>query len=561
MKKRAVIAIALSAFILLVGFGRSWAAEIHDAVKAGDLAKVNMLLEKDPQSKDSRDERDMSPLHYAAVGKRLDIIRLLVEHKADLENPGAQGRTPLIQAVIENAGLEVIGVLLDLGARIDAGDRFGYTPLLYAAVNGSADVVSLLLARNAAIPTSPPNGPRLLRVCVQKGLTDLFSRMVDKGADLLTVDEEGRTLLHDAAAGGHTAIIETLLDRKLDVNQRGSGWTPLHYAADQGHLAAIELLLARGADLQARTSIMGQTAANLADESGDQKALALLAAKGLALSPPTFPDLRGEYLGQTKPGRKAEVFAPGIVNVPHTIHSNIVFSPDGREAFWSFAFDNDRTMVSRLENGRWTYPRRAVFQGISLEDVPFFHPEGKTLYDLARHRPFPDGRKSDKENIWVWERGTEGWQNPKPLPAELNELPLHWQFSLDRQGNLYFSTRLPGSEGGKDIYVSRMVEGRYQKPENLGKQVNTQAGEDFPFISPDGRYLLFVRNMDIYVSFCDRDGQWSEARLLGPEVNTPGMEILPVVSPDGKYLFFKRNARIYWIDAGIIGVGPGDLIH
>jgi len=253
---------------------------------------------------------------------------------------------------------------------------------------------------------------------------------------LLTVDEEGRSLLHDAAAGGHTAIIETLLDRKLDVNQRGSGWTPLHYAADRGHLAAIELLLARGADLQARTSVMGQTAANLADESGDQKTLALLVAKGLALSPPTFPELRGEYLGQAKPGRKAEVFAPGIVNVPYTIHSNIVFSPDGREAFWSFAFHNDRTMVSRLENGRWSYPRQAVFQGIPLEDVPFFHPDGKTLYDLARHRPLPDGRKTDKENIWVWERGAEGWQNPKPLPAEINELPLHWQFSLDRQGLL-----------------------------------------------------------------------------------------------------------------------------
>ena len=99
MKRTA--AIALTAFVLLVGYGTLRAAEIHEAVKAGDLAKVKSLLERDPQSKDSRDEMEMSPLHYAAVGRRIDIIQLLVEHKADLENPGPQGRTPLVQAVIQ----------------------------------------------------------------------------------------------------------------------------------------------------------------------------------------------------------------------------------------------------------------------------------------------------------------------------------------------------------------------------------------------------------------------------------------------------------------------------
>ncbi len=528
------------------------AREFREAVKAGNLAAAKTLLEKEPRIISSRDERGMAPLHFAAINRRVDILRLLVEQKADLEIRDDSGRTPLAWAIMRDAGVEVVGALLDSGANIETADRFGWTPLLYAAQVGNTEVVASLLARNAALPIATPNGRRLLQLAVQNGMTHLLSLLIAKGADVRTVDQDGTTLLHAAAAGGHTEIIESLLAQGLDINQRGNGWTPLHYAADRGHVAAVELLIARGADLHARTAVMGQTAANLAEESGNKEILAQLAAKGLALGPPDFPELRGEYLGQKKPGRKAEFFAPGIVNIPQGLHSSIVFSPDGREALWSFAFHNDRTMISRLEDGRWSYPRLAVFEGTPLEDVPFYHPDGKTLYDLARRRPLPDGRKSDRETIWVWERGENGWRNPKSLPAEVNDPPHHWQFSVDRQGTIYFRTRLPDSLGGNDIYMCRMIAQRYQKPENLGQAINTPADEGFPFISPDGRYLLFVRDTDIYVSFRDQAGQWGEAKALGPEVNTPAMEILPTVSPDGQYLFFTRGGRIYWIEASVI---------
>ena len=103
-----------------------------------------------------------------------------------------------------------------------------------------------------------------------------------------------------------------------------------------------------------------------------------------------------------------------------------------------------------------------------------------------------------------------------------------------------------------DIWVSRRVDGRYQKPENLGASINTAAGEDFPYISPDGRTLLFGRNFDIYVSSRAQDGTWTKARPLGPEVNTPGMEVLPSLSPDGKVLFFSRGYRVLWVDAAVV---------
>ncbi len=533
--------------LLLVSVA-SPAQEIFDAIKNKDLAKVKALIEQNPQVINQMDIRNLSPLHHALTVKSLELVLLLIENKADVNIAGRLGRTPLLWAisVVENS-TDMISVLIDVGAQIEAKDSFGYTPLVYAAQRGNADVVNLLLSKNADIPIEPPNGRRLLSFCAQNGLKDLLKKAIEKGADIKV-----NGLLHSAASNGQNEIIQMLLSLNMDVNQRSRGWTPLHYASYNGHCSTIELLLARGTDIHARTDGMGQSAANLADENEKKDSVEFLGKKGLKLSPAAFPELRGEYLGQQKPGQKAEVFAPGIVNVPQTLHSSIVFSPDGKEAFWSFAFDNNRTMVSRLVNGLWTYPQRAVFQGIPLEDVPVFHPAGHSFYDLARFRPYPDGKKREKEDIWIWERSGSELKNPKPLPEEVNFPRHHWQFGVDEKGNIYFSGALPDTKGENDIYICRYKEGGYEKPENLGKNINTSGGEGFPYVSPDGRYILFVRNMDIYVSFRDKSDQWMKARPLGPEVNTPEMEILPTVSSDEKYLFFSRNQTLYWIDAEVI---------
>jgi ankyrin repeat protein len=622
MKKRKTI---LTVLLFTVGLTASlFAAEIHEAVKAGNLAAVQALIEKDPGTINAKDETGRTPLHWAARGtnnevlsylaekgaelnaldnngtaplhslasrgnadgarillakgadinikapnqstalhfaalsRRVDMIRLLVEGKADLESRDQQGRTPLVAAAREMAGPGVIRTLLDLGANIESVDKSGATALGLAAWRGSADVVSLLLDRKASFPVNTRDGRELLGFAVSTGLADLFSRMVEKGADLNQEAGNRGTLLHAAAEGGVIPILEILLGKGLNINGADAyGWTPLHFAADMGRTAAVELLLSKGADPKILTG-MGQSAYNLAEDNEDKEMTAFLGVKGFDRSPARFPELAGEYLGQKKPGKKAEVFAPGIVSGRFSLHSNVVFSPDGKEAFWSLqipartiGYSSGRTVFSRFVDGRWTYPRKAVFSGTELDDVPFFHPAGTHLFDMAP-RPFPGGRETGKENIWIWDKDPAGWSNPRPLDAAVNDLPHHWQFSVDREGTVYFSTNIPGSLGQGDIYVARLAGGRYQKPENLGAQINSPAGEGFPFIAPDGRYLLFERNFDIYASFRQKDGTWGAAKRLGPEVNTPGMEILPIVSPDGKYLFFSRNQQSYWIDAAVI---------
>ena len=66
-------------------------------------------------------------------------------------------------------------------------------------------------------------------------------------------------------------------------------------------------------------------------------------------------------------------------------------------------------------------------------------------------------------------------------------------------------------------------------------------------------------NGDLYISFRDRYGEWTEAIHMGDRINSEHFEYCPSVSPDGKFLFFTRRdssqdrkGDIYWMDAGII---------
>jgi len=62
---------------------------------------------------------------------------------------------------------------------------------------------------------------------------------------------------------------------------------------------------------------------------------------------------------------------------------------------------------------------------------------------------------------------------------------------------------------------------------------------------------------DIYISFRDSEGNWTDPVNLGEDVNSDRQERFPSVSPDGKYLLFTRwvvrgNEDVMWVSAKII---------
>jgi Tol biopolymer transport system component len=307
---------------------------------------------------------------------------------------------------------------------------------------------------------------------------------------------------------------------------------------------------------------MGQSPLNVADEMKHEKIRTLLLAKGAKDKPIQFPVLEGDYMGQKPPGETPELFAPGIVSSIWGLHSTAAFSPDGNTVMWSpmitipgQLYSTGGILMSERLNGLWTAPRFAPFPGDDEGDVPFFSPDGKRVYFMSA-AALPGSSRSGKERIWYVDRNPNGWSEVKVVDAVVNDYPHHWQFSADAEHTLYFSSSIPQGHGAGDIYCSKIKDDHWQNPVNLGPPVNTDKDEGMPFIAPDGSYLLFSRNYDLYISYFDKSGKWTEPANLGKPINSPGLEICPIVTPDGKYLFFLSQrggeSHIWWVDAGFI---------
>ncbi|MFO7732302.1 MAG: ankyrin repeat domain-containing protein [Candidatus Aminicenantes bacterium] len=570
--------------------------DVFELLSKNDVAAVKDLIEKTPQLVEARDGQGMTLLHYAAGGRDAGFIDFLIDKGAELEAKSAPGETPLMAAAANNrpeaaaalikrgAALETKNdygrtalvlcarergqaatgrLLIDAGADVNAIDKFGASALELAAWRGKAEFVDLLLEKGARLPEPGEKWHGLLHMAASQGLDTLFQRLTGQIRDLKAAAGEG--LLRAAAEGGSAGIVRLLLEKGFDAASADRfGWTPLHYAARDGRVDAARALVERGAPLDAR-SIMGQTAYNVAQERAMEAVAGFLAEKGADRSDMKFPVLEGDYLGQAPPADKPELFAPGIVSSIWGLHSTAVFSPDGNEVYWapmmSFpgeAYSRGGLLMMKRVDGRWMPPAWASFSGPNGEDdVPFFSSDGKRLYFISR-RPLPGEARKGSEKIWYADRTADGWSEPKPLDPIVNSMHMHWEFSLDLAGNVYFAGNSPGGLGMNDIYKARYTKGRYEKPVNLGPPLNTSAGEESPFIAPDGSYLLFSRQYDLWVSFRGADGAWSEPVNLGPGVNSPSIELCPVVTADGKYLFFLSQrdgeSHAYWVRAKILDV-------
>jgi len=568
--------------------------EVFELLRKGDLPAVKALIEKSPELLDARDRNGDTLLHYAAQGGNAELIRYLIDKGAKLDLAGARKQTPLhigaaydrgeaVAALIERkAALDArddygrtpllicareLGQaatgrkLIEAGADVNAEDRFGSTALELAAWRGKRDFIELLLEKGSRIPEPGEKWYIMLQTAASEGLEKLFRPLAGQVRDLKASGGEG--LLQAAAAGGSAEIVNLLLEKGYSpVDADRFGWTPLHYAARDGRADAARILIERGAPLNART-IMGQSAYNIAQERKYEAAASLLSGKGADSSPIAFPELRGDYLGQKPPVGKAELFGLGIISSVWGIHSTAVFSLDGNEVYWApmisrpgGVYSEGGLLMMKRVDGRWTAPGWAPFSGPGTnDDVPFFAAGGKRIYFIST-RPLPGETEPGSEKIWFADRTSSGWAEPRPLDRIVNEHHMHWNFSVDKDRNVYFAGNAPDSLGMADIYIARYVDGKYEKPVNAGAPINSAANDEMPFIARDGSYLLFARQFDIWISFRGEGGAWLEPAKLGPEVNGPAIDICPVVTADGKYLFFLSQrdgeSHAYWVGADVL---------
>ncbi len=235
------------------------AGPIHEAVRAGDVARVAALLAAEPGTLNARDDRGQTPLHVACTGKDAAIIRLLLEKGADVSVADADGNQALHLALGANRP-EAVALLLAAKADVNAVSPQLGTPIGQAIDDRRAELLDIMLASGAPIETHGETGRQHLHEAAARGLGRVVEWMLAHGADAASRDDYGGTLLHSASAGGLEGLVERLLASGASIDPPDvAGYTPLIRAARgwasadreptrAGRQAVVNLLLARGAN-------------------------------------------------------------------------------------------------------------------------------------------------------------------------------------------------------------------------------------------------------------------------------------------------------------------------
>jgi hypothetical protein len=169
--------------------------------------------------------------------------RALATGGAALDTLDWRGYTPLIWAAAAG-NADVVSLLVERGARVEARAKDGTTALIVAAGNGSSGIVRLLLSRGAD-PFAMRQGATARQLAVARGFTE--------AAKLLEAAEALGTRLLAAAAAGQSGTVRQLLAEGAPANATNTeGASALMLAAGSGDLTTVQALLSRGAETGAR---------------------------------------------------------------------------------------------------------------------------------------------------------------------------------------------------------------------------------------------------------------------------------------------------------------------
>lgn len=197
---------------------------IHEACQCGNIEAVRALIEIDSSAVDADDEHGWRPLFHAALWRREEVVRLLIEAGADLS---AHDGYALHYAGEVPNNKAIVSLLVQYGA-LDAHVRPTddlSRQFLAAVFVGHTERVRSLLARHPNLATMP--------------------------------DGRGDVPIHHAARNGDTEIVRLLIEHGADVNATNPrGHTVLYCAGGHGHLDCLLLLLREGADREAQSALM-----------------------------------------------------------------------------------------------------------------------------------------------------------------------------------------------------------------------------------------------------------------------------------------------------------------
>jgi ankyrin repeat protein len=249
------------------------------ANKDDDLQKASELLASgaDPNAV----SQFRTPLEQALIHKNREMIRLLIEHGADLRALNTSARSPLQDAserdpelgawlfqqlpdptvldAAEAGTLDHLRKLVDAGGDVNtvSPDSRCLSPLQAAALRGDVEIARFLLERGADVSYRGEwDRPAVVIAATSTYSVGMTELLLSRGADPNVTDHNGQSLLYELATTYPVDVLETLIRAGAIVNFRApDGSTPLHHAASGNtdpKARAIHALVQHGAELDAQ---------------------------------------------------------------------------------------------------------------------------------------------------------------------------------------------------------------------------------------------------------------------------------------------------------------------
>ena len=267
-------------------------AEIFESARAGSTGKVKCLLSLRKASAKDITVFGTSLLHSASKSGNMELVHLLIQEGADVNAQDEDGESPLHGAMARGDNYDVARTLIENGADLSSKAVDGKAPFH----NIFNDTISHVLMRDDWLENMLPDSEAMsithYLAWSSKSTLEIFQRgHLYDDADILSADNFGRTCLHFAASRGNLEVLSYLVGRvssedveKKDIQRR----TPFHYAAESSRASrVIDVLVDRGCNTQAvdnneRTAL--HWAARWNNDKAVKKLIALVGGKTLLLS-------------------------------------------------------------------------------------------------------------------------------------------------------------------------------------------------------------------------------------------------------------------------------------
>eukprot|EP01028_Stygiella_incarcerata_P004726 TRINITY_DN2056_c0_g1_i1.p1 TRINITY_DN2056_c0_g1~~TRINITY_DN2056_c0_g1_i1.p1 ORF type:complete len:453 (+),score=155.41 TRINITY_DN2056_c0_g1_i1:173-1531(+) len=226
------------------------------AAADGDVKELEEAL-RAGVSVDEDDGNLRSALFFAIQKHRLENIKFLLEHKADVRHKDNQFMTPLTFAA-KLDDTEAVRELLKHDVDASIRTKSGSSALHEAAGNGNAEIIRSILDKMeektvtswATMEKDEVGSPLHFAAGSQENATECCLILLDAGFKVNVVDSIGITPLHYASGRGDYALVKLLIERGANVNVRlQGGVTPLHMATDTGSIQCVHALVDASAKL------------------------------------------------------------------------------------------------------------------------------------------------------------------------------------------------------------------------------------------------------------------------------------------------------------------------